>query len=61
MKDQNIWVWKKGAIEAHIGIDTESKTEKAWAQFKNEVDTNGLFETCNDHQSLLHLVEWLRA
>ncbi|QSX38625.1 ATP-dependent nuclease [Shewanella sedimentimangrovi] len=58
MKVQNIWVWKKGAIEAHIG--TPNKTESAWAQFKSDVMTNGLSQTCSDHQSLLDLVEWLR-
>ncbi|MEM5535695.1 AAA family ATPase [Neptuniibacter pectenicola] len=58
MKAQNIWVWKKGAIEAHIG--TPNKTESAWAQFKRDVMTNGLSQTCSDHQSLLDLVEWLR-
>ena len=59
MKAQNIWVWKKGAIEAHIG--TQNKTESAWAQFKSDVMTNGLARTCADHQSLLDLVEWLRS
>lgn len=58
MKAQHIWVWKKGAIEAHIG--TPNKTESAWAQFKSDVMTNGLSQTCSDHQSLLDLVEWLR-
>jgi putative ATP-dependent endonuclease of OLD family len=58
MKAQNIWVWKKGAIEAHIG--TASKNERAWAQFKHDVLANGLAQTCSDHQSLLDLVEWLR-
>jgi len=58
MKAQNIWAWKKGAIEAHIG--TTSKDESAWAQFKNNVSTNGFSQTCNDHQSIIDLVEWLR-
>ena len=58
MKAQHIWIWKKGAIEAHIG--TPNKTESAWAQFKSDVMTNGLSHTCSDHQSLLDLVEWLR-
>lgn len=58
MKAQSIWVWKKGAIEAHIG--TTSKDESAWAQFKNNVSTHGLAQACNDHQSIIDLVEWLR-
>jgi energy-coupling factor transporter ATP-binding protein EcfA2 len=59
MKAQSIWIWKKGAIEAHIGIT--NKNEIAWAKFKNDVTTNGLSQTCNDHQGLLDLVEWLRT
>jgi predicted ATPase len=58
MKTQNIWVWKKGAIEAHLG--TTSKNESAWALFKQNVGTNGLANTCNDHQSIIDIVEWLR-
>jgi energy-coupling factor transporter ATP-binding protein EcfA2 len=58
MKAQNIWIWKNGAIEAHIGIT--SKNEIAWAKFKNDVITNGLSQTGSDHQGLLDLVEWLR-
>lgn len=58
MKAQNIWVWKKGAIEAHIG--TPNKTECAWAQFKSDVIKNGLSQICSDYQGLLDLIEWLR-
>lgn len=58
MKAQNIWIWKKGAIEAHIGVT--SKNEIAWAKFKNDVATNGLSQTCSDHQGIIDLVEWLR-
>lgn len=58
MKAKNIWIWKKGAIEAHIG--TTSKDERAWAQFKNNVATHGFAQICSDHQSIIDLVEWLR-
>lgn len=57
MKLQGIWLWKKGAIEAHIG--TTSKDESAWAQFKHDVNQNGL-TVCSDHQSILDLIEWLQ-
>lgn len=57
LKVQGIWIWTKGAIEAHIG--TASKDELAWAQFKNSVDANGLLSTCPEPQSLIDLVDWL--
>lgn len=58
MKIQGLWLWKKGAIEAHIG--TRSKDEAAWAKFKTDVTQNGLLATCHDHQSILDLIEWIR-
>ncbi|GAA0700718.1 hypothetical protein GCM10009104_32240 [Marinobacterium maritimum] len=59
MKLQNIWLWKKGAIEAHIG--TGSKDEKSWAAFKNSVDEVSLQQVCPDFDGIRELVEWLRA
>lgn len=58
LKARNIWLWKKGAIEAHIG--TASKDERAWAQFKHEVNVNGLQATCSDYSSIQELIAWLR-
>lgn len=59
LKVQGIWVWTKGAIEAHIG--TASKDELEWAKFKNLVDENGLQATCPEPQTLTELVDWLKA
>ncbi|XYS42268.1 ATP-dependent nuclease [Acinetobacter baumannii] len=59
MKAQRIWIWKKGAIEAHIG--TSSKTESEWAKFKQDVINNGCDATCADYQSISDLVTWLRS
>ncbi len=58
MLAQNIWLWKKGAIEAHIG--TDSKDESAWALFKKNSDINGIEATCSDYQEVQELIEWLR-
>ena len=59
LKQNGIWVWKKGAVEAHIG--TASKDELAWSQFKANVQSNGIQATCPDHQSVQDLVAWLRS
>lgn len=59
LKALGIWIWTKGAIEAHIG--TTSKDELAWAQFKALVDANGLQATCPESQTLIELVGWLAA
>lgn len=59
MKAYGIWIWKRGAIEAHLG--TTSKTESEWARFKRDVTNNGLNVTCSDYQAINDLVEWLRS
>lgn len=59
MKSQNIWIWRKGAVEAHLGI--VSKNEKEWARFKNKVDDSGLSSTNADCQSIAGLINWLRS
>lgn len=59
LKSQDIWVWTKGSIEAHIG--TERKDELTWAQFKDSVDQNGMQATCPELNTLTDLVRWLRA
>lgn len=59
MKAQGVWLWKKGAIEAHIG--TSGKDECSWAKFKTDVNANGLQATCADCQSVEDLIAWIRA
>ncbi|MGZ8892175.1 MAG: ATP-dependent nuclease, partial [Halobacteriota archaeon] len=58
MKIKGIWLWKKGAIEAHIG--TTSKDERAWARFKRDVNLSGLQAICTEYQSVVDLVAWIR-
>lgn len=58
MKLQGIWLWKKGAIEAHIG--TTSKDEREWARFKRDVNLNGLQATCPEYQCVNDLIAWIR-
>lgn len=54
----NIWIWKKGAIEVHLGI--VSKNESGWASFKASVENNGVDNTCRDYQGICDLMNWLR-
>jgi len=53
-----IWIWTKGAIEKHL--DIQGKNERVWANFKNDIDTNGLEATLpNDHQEISDCINWL--
>lgn len=53
----NIWLWKKGAIEAHIGL--EGKTEQVWANFVNQLQLNPLNEVAIDHTEITNCITWL--
>ena len=58
LKCQGLWIWTKGAIEAHIG--TKNKDELTWAKFKQLVDGNGLNKTCAEPETVINLVHWLK-
>lgn len=57
LKAKDIWVWKKGAIETHLGIS--GKNEYAWATFKQSIDDNGVNSACSDHEEIRNMIEWL--
>lgn len=58
LQDQNIWIWKKGTIEKHLNIT--GKTESVWANFANEIDTNGIEATLpNDHAEITECINWI--
>ncbi|TCV62061.1 putative ATP-dependent endonuclease of OLD family [Vibrio crassostreae] len=57
LKLQGIWLWKLGAIEAYLGLS--GKDESHWAQFKTDVQMNGIVATCSNYQGLDDLINWL--
>lgn len=59
LKAQNIWLWTKGAIESHLNL--HGKNEAAWAQFKMDVEAQGLPACCHDFNSIDNLVTWIRG
>ncbi|MBE0470190.1 MAG: AAA family ATPase [Methyloprofundus sp.] len=55
LKQNNIWLWKKGAIEPHLGIS--AKTEEAWANFIQTLETNGISQIADaDFHAML---DWI--
>jgi putative ATP-dependent endonuclease of the OLD family len=56
---QNIWIWKKGAIEEHLGI--QNKNELAWANFVHQLSGNPLNVCVPDHQEIENCIAWLTA
>lgn len=59
LKQRNIWLWKQGAIEKHIGL--RAKNEHEWARFKTNTEDPdiGIENACHDFDSLNQLIEWL--
>ncbi|HAS6969107.1 TPA: AAA family ATPase [Vibrio parahaemolyticus] len=59
LRDRNIWLWKQGAIEAHLGL--RAKNENEWARFKTDAENPdvGIQNACHDFDSVQQLIEWL--
>jgi putative ATP-dependent endonuclease of OLD family len=55
---RNIWIWKLGSIEVHLGLT--GKNEQAWATFINRLETDTLQNVTTDHQGIIALVNWIR-
>lgn len=53
----NVWLWTRGAVEAHLGLI--SKTEGAWATFKAKLDVEGVDQSCADAVSVRALINWI--
>lgn len=56
LKEKNIWLWKLGAIEPYLGLD--SKSEGAWSGVKQVIDDNGVSSIIKDDE-LIEVLEWL--
>ncbi|AIW21042.1 AAA family ATPase [Vibrio coralliilyticus] len=57
LKSQGIWLWKLGAIEVYLGLT--GKDEAHWAQFKTDVQANGINNVCANYQELADFINWL--
>lgn len=60
-KEADIWVWRNGTIESHIGLESKKKGEQQWKQFNSDVTAKGLKETVDEElfNQLKNAVEWL--
>lgn len=53
---QNIWLWKIGAIENHLGL--AAKNELEWARFQVRLEAVGFQQACADPQGVADMVAW---
>ncbi|HID8483810.1 TPA: ATP-dependent nuclease [Serratia marcescens] len=53
----NIWIWKGGAIEVPLGL--AGKKPQHWAAYKTNVKINTFARSCPDPTAIINLVQWL--
>lgn len=58
LKSNRVWLWRKGAIEPHLGL--EGKGPAQWASFSDKLSRDGFEAVCADHQSIRELFNWIR-
>ncbi len=54
---QNIWFWKRGAVENHLGLN--GKTEQIWAHFVNQIAQNPWQGQVKDPASIQACIDWI--
>jgi energy-coupling factor transporter ATP-binding protein EcfA2 len=59
LRHHGIWLWPKGAIEAHLGIG--AKKEPEWLKFQLRSEEEGLPNACTDYAAMVALTEWMNA
>lgn len=56
---KEIWLWDKGAIEAHLGIS--AKNESAWAAFKQRLDAENPENVIEDYATVDAFIQWIET
>lgn len=54
-----IWLWTRGAIEPHLGLD--EKNEAAWSAFKRKMDEGTYSAACANDIKAMELIDWIKA
>lgn len=57
LKEKRIWVWPKGAIESHLGLD--EKSESGWMAFQVRMANEDFDAVCTDPTGVRAMIEWI--
>jgi hypothetical protein len=57
LRQQGIWVWTKGAIEEHLGL--EAKNENAWSSFIERCKGQNFIKNLPDYAGIEALCQWI--
>ena len=55
--DQGIWVWTRGAIEEHLGLN--GKNEMVWRNFIERSKSKNFVQTLPDYDGITALCQWI--
>lgn len=58
LKEKNIWLWKKGAIEVNCGL--EGKKEIHWANLVNALKESDYKDVLPEWEEIENLVNWIK-
>jgi putative ATP-dependent endonuclease of the OLD family len=59
LKEVGIWLWKKGTLENHLGLD--GKGPEHWSEFALELVEHGCRAAIDDWSSMKALLDWALA
>ena len=57
LRSQGIWVWTRGAIEEHLGL--EAKNETAWSNFIERSKSQNFVRNLPDYEGITELCKWI--
>ena len=57
LRSQGIWVWTRGAIEEHLGL--EAKNETAWSNFIERCKSQNFVRNLPDYEGITELCKWI--
>ena len=57
LRNKGIWIWTKGAIEEHLGLD--GKNERCWNQFVDRIKKSKVETVVPDYGSIEELCRWI--
>ena len=57
LRNQGIWVWTRGAIEEHLGL--EAKNEATWSGFIERCKGQNFVRNLPDYDGIMALCQWI--
>lgn len=56
LRARGVWVWKRGSLEQHLGI--QARTEKTWAAYALKLQEEGCEAAIEDYEGVVEMLSW---